>query len=112
MKTWLLPLLIFSWKKEHTFVVNNSRKTAADCWNDRQKEKRILKLAQEEAGGFEWKDDLDILEEEGEVDESGEESDDDGRALGLDDLKMPGWLCDDSVLKLMCLITALNLSSH
>ena len=58
----------------------------ADCWDDRQEEKRILKLVQEETAVFEWKDDLDILEEEGEVDESDEESDDDERALGLDDL--------------------------
>jgi len=76
---------------------NNSRRTGAEVWNDRNEEKR---RAQEDAERYQAEDEY-WYGEEREVDED----DDDEGALELDDpplLDMPSWL-QDSVPKLECL---------
>jgi len=89
-------------KGAHLCQVNNSRRTAADLWKDGQEEKRILSLAQEEAVGFGWEDEPDMLEEEGFFNGGDEESDDDEGAVGYDPLRtLPPWL-RDSMKKLVC----------
>jgi len=100
----------------HLCQANNSRKTAADVWDDRKEEKTEKLDLMEARQYYDSEDEEEGEDEEVEVEEVDGydcDFDNDERCLGLDDpyLEKPHWLHDDSVPLLKC-ITARVIRDH